>query len=54
MMGIGSLIANSIFGILWTNIGYVVAFQYSIIMDVAGSIALIVFLTQKKRLIKTA
>ena len=54
MMGIGSLIANSIFGILWTNIGYVAAFQYSIIMDVAGSIALIIFLTQKKRLIKMA
>ncbi len=52
MIGIGSLIANSVFGILWTNIGYVAAFEYSIAMGIAGSIALIIFLTQKKRLIK--
>ena len=54
MIGIGTLIANSVFGILWTNIGYVAAFEYSIIMGIAGSIALIIFLTQKKRLIKIA
>ncbi|WP_455278799.1 MFS transporter [[Eubacterium] cellulosolvens] len=54
IMGIGSLIANSIFGILWTNIGYVAAFEYSIIMAIAGTIALLIFFTKKKRLIKMA
>jgi MFS family permease len=52
LIGIGSLIANSIFGILWTNVGYAAAFQYSIIMSVAGTIALLIFFTQKKRLTK--
>ena len=50
MIGIGSLIANSIFGILWTNIGYTTAFEYSIVMAIAGSIALFIFLKQKKHL----
>jgi MFS family permease len=52
MIGIGSLIANSIFGILWTNVGFAAAFEYSIIMAIAGSIALFIFLTQKNALIK--
>ena len=48
MIGIGSLVANSIFGILWTNVGFEAAFEYSVIVAIAGSIALFIFLTQKK------
>lgn len=43
-IGVSSLVSNSIFGALWTNIGPATAFQYSIATSTIGIIALIAFM----------
>ncbi len=43
LVGIGSLIANSVFGALWTNLGTSVAFQFSIVTSSVAVVALVVF-----------
>lgn len=49
LIGIGSLIANSIFGALWSGIGQTTAFQYSTITATAGIIALIAFMSKPRQ-----
>jgi MFS family permease len=44
LVGVGSFIANSIFGYLWTVVGSLVAFEYSVVTSTAGGIALVVFM----------
>jgi MFS family permease len=43
IVGIGSLIANSVFGALWTTLGAPVAFQFSIMTSSVAVVALVVF-----------
>jgi MFS family permease len=43
LMGIGSLIANSVFGALWTSLGALVAFRFSIVTSAFAAVALGIF-----------
>lgn len=50
LIGIGSLIANSVFGALWTTLGSQAAFKFSIGTSSVGVVALILFaLTHRHR-----
>jgi len=49
LVGISSLAANSIFGVLWSNVSPAAAFQYSILTATAGIAALIVFATKRSQ-----
>ena len=46
LIGLGSLVANSIFGALWSSLGPATAFQYSILTATAGIIALLAFMAK--------
>jgi len=48
LIGIGSLIANSVFGVLWTTHGAAAAFQFSIVTSSAGIVALILFVLRRR------
>jgi MFS family permease len=54
LIGICSLVANSIFGFLWTNSGAAVAFQYSAVTSASGIIALVIFIAAKKKVAGTS
>jgi len=43
LIAIGSLIANSVFGALWTNSGSAVAFKFSIATSAVAAVALVIF-----------
>jgi MFS family permease len=43
IIAIGSLIANSVFGALWTSLGSVVAFEFSIATSAVAAVALVIF-----------
>jgi MFS family permease len=43
IIAIGSLIANSVFGALWTNLGSAVAFEFSIATSAVAGVALVIF-----------
>lgn len=49
LIGIVYLIANSIFGFLWTTFSSTVAFQYSIATATVGLFALIIFAASRKK-----
>ncbi len=53
LIGAGSLIANSVFGVLWTNLGSAVAFKFSIATSATAAVALVVFAVARKRSRKT-
>jgi MFS-type transporter involved in bile tolerance (Atg22 family) len=42
--GVSSLLANTIFGYLWTTVSSSVAFQYAVVTSTAGVVALLFFL----------
>jgi MFS family permease len=44
LVGVSSLLANSIFGYLWTVTSSSAAFEYSVVTSTAGALALVVFL----------
>jgi MFS family permease len=46
LIGLGSLVANSVFGALWSGVGPAAAFQYSILTAAAGIVALLAFMTK--------
>jgi MFS family permease len=48
LMGIGSLLANAIFGTLWTNISPTSAFEYSILTATVGVGALLIFIIRRR------
>jgi len=50
LIGIGSMVANSTFGVLWSNISPTAAFQYSILTTTAGVAALIMFTARRSQL----
>ncbi len=50
LVGVGSFVANSVFGSLWTNLRPVSAFQYSIATSGIASIALLIFILGRGRL----
>ncbi len=52
LIGAGSLIANSVFGSLWTNLGSVAAFKFSIATSALGVVALVMFAVGRNRLSK--
>jgi MFS family permease len=43
LLGVASLVANSVFGYLWSAVNVAVAFEYTIATSLAGSIALVLF-----------
>jgi MFS family permease len=43
IIAIGSLIANSVFGALWTSLGSAVAFRFSIATSAVAGVALVIF-----------
>jgi len=43
IIAIGSLIANSVFGALWTSLGSAVAFEFSIATSAVAGVALVIF-----------
>ncbi len=47
LIGVGSLIANSIFGVLWSSAGETVAFGYSIAASATALVALVIFVKSK-------
>jgi MFS family permease len=49
MIGVCSLIANSVFGALWTSFSQTAAFEFSIVTSTAGVAALIIFLLVRRR-----
>nr|MDO8135019.1 MFS transporter [Candidatus Njordarchaeum guaymaensis] len=49
LIGVGSLVANSTFGALWSNVSPTAAFQYSIFTTMAGVAALIVFTAKRSQ-----
>ena len=49
MVGICSFVSNSVFGFLWTAIGRPVAFEFSIVTSLIGALALIMFITTRRR-----
>ena len=48
LVGITSLVANSIFGYLWTIMNSSVAFEYSVATSIVGTLALVVFMLASK------
>ena len=50
LIGSCSLVANSIFGSLWTSVGRAAAFQYSVVTSIVGIAALFTFMATKGRL----
>jgi MFS family permease len=46
LLGVGSFVANTVFGALWTIAGPAAAFQYSVITATLGVVALIAFMTR--------
>jgi MFS family permease len=48
LIGGASLVANSVFGSLWTVSGSTTAFEYSIIAATLGSIALVIFVSTRR------
>lgn len=50
LIGIGSMVANSTFGVLWSNISPTAAFQYTILTTTAGVAALIMFTARRSQL----
>ncbi len=50
LIGIGSFVANSVFGSLWTSLSPVAAFQYSIATSGIASIALLIFILGRGKL----
>ncbi len=53
LIGAGSLIANSVFGALWTNLGSTAAFKFSIATSAIAATALVIFAVGRNRLRKT-
>jgi hypothetical protein len=49
LIGSCYLVANSVFGALWTDRNPSVAFQYSIITAAAGIVALVAFISARNR-----
>jgi MFS family permease len=49
LIGVGSLIANSVFGALWTTLGSGMAFQFSIATSAVAVVALILFAVLHQR-----
>ncbi len=49
LIGVGSLLANSIFGTLWTNINPASAFEYSIVTSTLGLVALSIFTISRRK-----
>lgn len=49
LIGVGSLVANSTFGVLWSNVSPTAAFQYSILTTMTGVAALIVFMAKRSQ-----
>ena len=43
IIGLGSLVANSVFGFLWSSVGSTLAFEYTIVTSIAGALALMLF-----------
>lgn len=52
LIGISSLVANSIVGFLWDTVGLEAAFEYSLITASISTIALLAFVVKKKRVKK--
>jgi MFS family permease len=50
LIGLGSLVANSVFGSLWTNVSPNVAFQFSMVTSAFAFVALLIFMIWRKRL----
>jgi len=48
LIGISSLIANSIVGLLWDTLGLKAAFEYSLITTLISTISLLAFIIKKK------
>jgi MFS family permease len=49
LIGVGSLLANSIFGTLWTTISPASAFEYSIVTSTLGVMALFIFTISRRK-----
>jgi MFS family permease len=49
LIGVGSLLANSIFGTLWTNISPASGFEYSIVTSTLGVVALFIFMISRRK-----
>lgn len=49
LVGVGSLIANSVFGALWTNLGSSAAYRFSIMTSSVAVVALILFAVLHRR-----
>lgn len=47
LIGAGSMIGNSVFGMLWSSAAPAAAFQYSIFMTTTSTVALIAFMTRR-------
>lgn len=50
LIGIGSLIANSVFGALWTTLGSSLAFRFSVATSAVAVVALVIFTVGRTRL----
>jgi len=50
LVGIGSFVANSVFGSLWSNLSPAAAFQYSIATSAIALVALLIFMVGRGRL----
>ncbi|MBS7622414.1 MFS transporter [Candidatus Bathyarchaeota archaeon] len=48
LVGSGSLVANSMFGVLWSIFSPAAAFQYSILTSAASIVALMMFITRRE------
>jgi MFS family permease len=48
LIGLGSLVANSVFGSLWTDVSPNAAFQFSIMTSTIAFVALLIFMTWRK------
>jgi MFS family permease len=53
IIGLGSLVANSVFGALWTNLGSGVAFKFSIATSAVAAVALLIFAIGRNKFRKT-
>ena len=52
IIGVGSLVANSVFGALWTSLGSATAFKFSIATSAVAAVALVIFAVGRNRLRK--
>jgi MFS family permease len=48
LVGLASLVANSVFGYLWTVMNSSAAFEYSVATSIVGTLALVVFMVASK------